>query len=611
MFIHLVELVTHSYNPQGLLESVTGLKPYVLSSSYDEASRLTGRVLQNNEGQNWTTAYSYYPWTDPNLGRLHTLATSGTEADATATFQNLSYSYDAVGNVLSIVDGVAGQTQSFGYDDLHRLASASAGGSEGAYGEAYEYYRGGSLQRKGDAGNANDGLYAYDDGEHVQAATSYRGNSYGYDANGNMTSRVVDDVSYTLTYDEENRLISVTGGVTVTFAYDGDGNRVRKEEDGEVTHYPNRYYESTPGSGSTKYYFADGQLVTLERSPEYGNAYGRRFVFRDHLGSTSIIVNGQGVGLWEDRYLPFGDIRYHGDTVTNTVQTRQRYTGQWLEEGLAASSENGLDRGLYLYEARWYDASLGRFIQPDTIVPEPGNPQALNRYSYTLNNPVKFTDPSGHCIVQYSGDVRMNEGPYGTSGLCPHTETPLVEGQHAIEQYHELLAAQERRNSTFERPIAEIIAGALVPEEGTASFGVAGTLGAGIYGTVSLAFIHIDADGNAVFFSPSLEAGGVAGGTAQGTVFLMFTGAENVEQLSGWYVNAGAGGGLGPAAGYEWIEFKDPESGQVFSGDVYHLGAGANVAPLPAAEIHAGAGYTLLTPWHINVFEALAVDKSN
>jgi hypothetical protein len=40
---------------------------------------------------------------------------------------------------------------------------------------------------------------------------------------------------------------------------------------------------------------------------------------------------------------------------------------------------------------------LGRFVQPDTVVPEPGNPQALNRYTYVNNNPLKYTDPSGHC----------------------------------------------------------------------------------------------------------------------------------------------------------------------------------------------------------------------
>lgn len=53
------------------------------------------------------------------------------------------------------------------------------------------------------------------------------------------------------------------------------------------------------------------------------------------------------------------------------------------------------DLGLYDYKARWYDPWLGRFIQPDPIVPDPANPQALNRYSYCLNDPINHTDPSG------------------------------------------------------------------------------------------------------------------------------------------------------------------------------------------------------------------------
>ena len=46
---------------------------------------------------------------------------------------------------------------------------------------------------------------------------------------------------------------------------------------------------------------------------------------------------------------------------------------------------------------RPYDPALGRFVQPDTIVPQPGNPQSLNRYAYGYNNPLRFTDPTGHC----------------------------------------------------------------------------------------------------------------------------------------------------------------------------------------------------------------------
>ncbi|MCL7455371.1 MAG: RHS repeat-associated core domain-containing protein, partial [Anaerolineae bacterium] len=48
--------------------------------------------------------------------------------------------------------------------------------------------------------------------------------------------------------------------------------------------------------------------------------------------------------------------------------------------------------------ARWYDPALGRWTSPDTIVPDPANPQSYNRYSYTLGNPVRYRDPSGHWV---------------------------------------------------------------------------------------------------------------------------------------------------------------------------------------------------------------------
>jgi len=44
----------------------------------------------------------------------------------------------------------------------------------------------------------------------------------------------------------------------------------------------------------------------------------------------------------------------------------------------------------------YYDPELGRFIQPDTVIPDLSNPQSYNRYSYVLNNPLRYTDPSGH-----------------------------------------------------------------------------------------------------------------------------------------------------------------------------------------------------------------------
>ncbi|MDD5511664.1 MAG: RHS repeat-associated core domain-containing protein [Dehalococcoidales bacterium] len=68
-----------------------------------------------------------------------------------------------------------------------------------------------------------------------------------------------------------------------------------------------------------------------------------------------------------------------------TLDTDKLFTGQRLD-----------DTGLYYYNARYYDATIGRFISADTIVPNYMNPQTLNRYSYCNNNPLKYIDPSGH-----------------------------------------------------------------------------------------------------------------------------------------------------------------------------------------------------------------------
>jgi RHS repeat-associated protein len=82
-------------------------------------------------------------------------------------------------------------------------------------------------------------------------------------------------------------------------------------------------------------------------------------------------------------YSPYGSII----SRTGTFPTDRLFTGQRWESGL----------DLYDYRARFYDPLLGRFVSPDTIVPEPGNPQDWNRYSYVTNNPLKFVDPDGHC----------------------------------------------------------------------------------------------------------------------------------------------------------------------------------------------------------------------
>jgi RHS repeat-associated protein len=102
----------------------------------------------------------------------------------------------------------------------------------------------------------------------------------------------------------------------------------------------------------------------------------------DYLGSTSVLTNGSGVKEEDVVYYPYGETF----TNTGTANVAYKYTGKELDGST----------GLYFYEARYYDATLGRFISADTMVQSPTDPQAFNRYSYARNNPIIFNDPSGH-----------------------------------------------------------------------------------------------------------------------------------------------------------------------------------------------------------------------
>ena len=71
--------------------------------------------------------------------------------------------------------------------------------------------------------------------------------------------------------------------------------------------------------------------------------------------------------------------------------------------------------GLYCYRSRYYDANLGQFCQPDTVVPEAASPQTWSRYAHARNNPVTFSDPTGHdSYLQVGGPapapLRRGEG---------------------------------------------------------------------------------------------------------------------------------------------------------------------------------------------------------
>jgi RHS repeat-associated protein len=134
---------------------------------------------------------------------------------------------------------------------------------------------------------------------------------------------------------------------------------------------------STVQTTVTKYYYLAGQRVAMRQGSALTYLYG------DHLGSTSLIANAAGAVMAETRYQPYGQVYWQwGATQTDFTFTGQRMDGF----------------GLMDYNARYYSSTLGRFVSPDTIIPQNQGVQAWDRYAFVNNNPVKFTDPTGHCI---------------------------------------------------------------------------------------------------------------------------------------------------------------------------------------------------------------------
>jgi RHS repeat-associated protein len=229
-----------------------------------------------------------------------------------------------------------------------------------------------------------------------------------------MTGRTIGGVVYTLTHDAENRLTAMAGGVTASYVYDADGNRVKETITGVTRVFIGNYYELD--NGVVKKYYHAGATRVAENSG--GVLY---YLLTDHLGSTALTLNSSGVRVTELRYYPFGAARYNA----NNQVTTYRFTGQRWDSGTA----------LYFYQSRWYDPLIGRFLAADTIVPQPQNPQNLNRYSYCGSNPLRFVDPSGHAGVDFWGGGGAGAGVGLIVALMQGAQQTMTQVQGAVYQY--------------------------------------------------------------------------------------------------------------------------------------------------------------------------------
>ncbi|SDF96632.1 RHS repeat-associated core domain-containing protein [Methanolobus vulcani] len=292
----------------------------------------------------------------------------------TESLQDLNYDFDNVGNILEIEDNVLNSVKTYGYDDLDRLTSAGMSvNSVSTYQRDFTYDPYGCI-RQVDENSVTISSYEYNLTP-FHAPATYNGNDLVYDSNGNL----IEDEDFIYTYNDANQLSEVryssNSSLVEKYWYDANGQRVKKQNaDGEFTYYVNKFYEIDNGT-ATSYFFRDDERIAKETSGDM------EWYLSDHLGSTTLLINESGFEVERTEYYPYGEVQSGG-------LEKYGFTGQ----------ENDADTELMYYGARYYSPEYRIFVQPDTMLPDLYNPQSLNRYAYCLNNPVKYTDPSGHFV---------------------------------------------------------------------------------------------------------------------------------------------------------------------------------------------------------------------
>ena len=142
---------------------------------------------------------------------------------------------------------------------------------------------------------------------------------------------------------------------------------------------------------------AAGQVVGVRvkkiRTNGSTESDGLYYMYTDHLGNVGALSdeNGSYISGSLTLFRPFGDFRR--EPSTNPSVTDRGYTGH------VHNNTGSNDLGLIYMRARFYLPEAGRFISADTLVPDPMNPQQFNRYTYSLNSPIKFLDSTGHCAT--------------------------------------------------------------------------------------------------------------------------------------------------------------------------------------------------------------------
>ncbi|WP_369276479.1 RHS repeat-associated core domain-containing protein [Streptomyces sp. R11] len=422
--------VTYNYGPaattNGRLSSVqSGTETLWTAKDFDSQDRL----VKEQAGDGTVTSQTL-DWSGQVLNR--SVVTHSTDINPNTSLFAETYTYDDENNLKTRTQGPV--TEEFTYDPLNRLATAKTRNpSTGQVFQTDDWH----YDKLGNIISSElRGTYAYGNPARPHLVTQVSGGlfgtrTYGYDEVGNQTSRP----GATVTYNDLNlpATHTPTSGTTTAFLYDGNGERIRKTgSQSTITYLPGLYERHQSGTNTDHRLLvkAEGRTVATLAYRETADAatvtkQPTLYTHTDHLGSPRLITKHTGptssfaAAVVEKRsYDALGklrnpDLTRGDDQYTTGIQPRtlhQGYTGHDEDDEL----------NLVNMRARLYDPTLGRFTTPDTIATGANPTQAYNRYAYVSNNPLKYTDPTGHQECSGS-NCNIPECPVDVSGCGGNT----------------------------------------------------------------------------------------------------------------------------------------------------------------------------------------------
>jgi RHS repeat-associated protein len=368
----------------------------------EQTARGQAKIDRRNGSDTLRTTRTY----DDSTGWLEAIQSGSANA-----IQNLHYTRDALGQLLSREDQRRDLRETFAYDGLNRLTlvQLSLNGQSAIDALLLSYDRLGNIcSKKEFLGAVQSYVYAGAAGcvgagnaigISPHAVTSAHGRLYTYDRNGNQTRAQTGSASLsrTVAYTAEDQVSEIVQGTRTTrFTYGPDGSRWRREDIGD------------PGGNRTTLYLGGVERISQSGTQTWRRHVGGvavvnltgatetvRWLFQDHLGSIDAVTHDNGVlaageSMSFDAHGRRRDVEdWRDQPPNNPQQTTRGFTGHEQIDAHELVHMNG----------RVYDPLLGRFIQADPIVQDPYAPQNWNRYTYVYNNPLNGTDPSGYSSI--------------------------------------------------------------------------------------------------------------------------------------------------------------------------------------------------------------------